>query len=110
VLSSKGILAGTSEMEYTPQASITRADFLCFLVRTLGVDAKVSGNFDDIEKNAYYYKEIGIAKKLGITSGTGNNKFNPDAGITRQDMTVLTVSEHSYKRFSSAASAMALVS
>ena len=90
VLASKGILKGVSETEYAPQTNITRADFLHFLVRTLGVDAKVDGNFDDISRDAYYYKEIGIAKKLGITSGTGNNKFSPDASITRQDMMVLT--------------------
>lgn len=90
VLASKGILRGASETEYAPQTNITRADFLCFLVRTLGVDAKIDGNFDDISSDACYYKEIAIAKKLGITSGTGNNKFTPDASITRQDMMVLT--------------------
>jgi len=90
VLASKGILKGATESKYTPQTNITRADFLYFLVRTLGVDSKVDGNFDDISSDAYYYKEIGIAKKLGITSGKGNNKFIPDVSITRQDMMVLT--------------------
>lgn len=90
VLASKGILKGISEKEYAPQTNITRADFLYYLVRTMGVDAKVEGNFDDISRDAYYYKEIGIAKKLGITNGRGNNKFSPDASITRQDMMVLT--------------------
>jgi hypothetical protein len=90
VLASKGILKGISKKEYAPQTNITRADFLYFLVRTLGVDAKVEGNFDDISSGAYYYKEISIAKKLGITNGVGSNKFNPDASITRQDMMVLT--------------------
>ena len=56
----------------------------------MGVDAKVDGNFDDIDKDAYYYEEIGKAKMLGITYGIGNNKFSPDASITRQDMMVLT--------------------
>lgn len=90
VLASKGISKGTSEREYNPRAYITRADFLCSLVRALGVDARVDANFDDIGGNAYYHKEIAIAKKLGITVGTGNNKFHPDASITRQDMMVLT--------------------
>ncbi|MBU7005957.1 GLUG motif-containing protein [Phosphitispora fastidiosa] len=89
VLASKGILKGISEKEYAPQTNITRADFLYYLVRTLGVDARVDGNFDDISRDAYYYKEIGIAKKLGITHGTGNNKFSPDESITRLDMMVL---------------------
>jgi len=89
-LASKGILRGISETEYAPKENITRVDFLYFLVRTLGVEAEFTENFDDISEDAYYYKEIGIAKKLGITNGTGNNKFNPDASITRQDMMTLT--------------------
>jgi hypothetical protein len=90
VLASKGILKGISKNEYAPQTNITRADFLYYLIRTLGVDARVEGNFDDITEDAYYYKEIGIAKELGISSGTGDNKFCPNESITRQDMMVLT--------------------
>jgi len=90
VLASKGILREVSENKYIPTADITRADFLYFLVRTLGVDAKINQNFEDIPENAYYFKEIGIAKELGITKGTGDNQFNPDEPITRQDMMVLT--------------------
>jgi len=90
VLASKGILRGTAENEYSPHESITRADFLYFLIRALGIDAAVDGNFDDVSSDAYYYKEIGIAKQLGITSGIGNNKFGVSLSITRQDMMVLT--------------------
>lgn len=89
VLASKGILKGITETEYAPQTHISRADFLYWLIKALGVDAKVDENFDDIDKNAYYYREIAIARKLGITNGTGNNKFSPDRPITRQDMMVL---------------------
>jgi len=63
---------------------------LYFLIRTLNVDTKFDENFKDISKDAYYYKEIGIAKKLGITTGVGHNTFIPDASIIRQDMMVLT--------------------
>ncbi len=90
ILASKGILRGISEKEYAPQTDITRADFLYFLVRTLDVDAKFDENFEDIKSGAYYYDEIAIAKELGITRGTGDNKFNPNSNITRQDMMVLT--------------------
>jgi hypothetical protein len=91
VLASKGIVRGMTDSGYFPAVNITRADFLYSLVRTLGVDAAVEGNFDDIKGSAYYCKEIGIAKELGITSGTGDNKFCPDESITRQDMVTLTV-------------------
>ncbi|MBP7175323.1 MAG: S-layer homology domain-containing protein, partial [Thermoclostridium sp.] len=91
VLASKGILEGKTEAGYDPMTEITRADFLYYLVRALGADARVDDNFEDIKPDALYYKEIGIAKKLGITNGTGGNLFKPGESITRQDMMVLTV-------------------
>lgn len=90
ILASKGVLKGISENKYAPETNITRADFLYYLVRTLDLDAKFDGNFEDINPDAYYYQEMGIAKKLGITSGTGNNRYSPEVGISRQDMMVLT--------------------
>ena len=55
------------------------------------MDAAFDGNFTDIAGDAYYYKEIGIAKDLGITGGTGDDKFCPHESITKQDMITLTV-------------------
>lgn len=89
VLASKGIINGTSETTFAPQAFITRADFMVLLVKALDLNAVVDSNFDDVPADAYYYNQIGIAKKLGITTGVGDNKYNPKAQITRQDMMVL---------------------
>jgi hypothetical protein len=90
VLAAKDIVKTPSAATYNPAANITRADFLYSLVRTLSVNAKISGNFDDVSKDSYYYNEIAIAKALGITTGEGNNKFGPDSSITRQDMMAMT--------------------
>lgn len=89
VLASKGIINGTSETTFNPEAAITRADFMVLLVKALDLNATVDSNFDDIPADAYYYKQIGIAKKLGITTGVGNNLYKPKDKITRQDMMVL---------------------
>ncbi|MGE5485143.1 MAG: S-layer homology domain-containing protein [Ignavibacteriales bacterium] len=77
VLASKGIINGAGANTYSPAASITRADYLSLLVKTLGLTAQFYDNFDDVEKSAYYHEAIGIAKRLGIASGTGENRFNP---------------------------------
>lgn len=89
VLAAKDILKTEGDV-FHPAADITRADFLYSLVRTLGFTAKVNGNFSDVQKDAYYYNEIAIAKALGITNGVDNDKFGSDSKITRQDMMVLT--------------------
>lgn len=89
VMASKGIIGGTSATTYSPQANITRADFLYLLFRAMGIELKATSNFDDIRPGICYYDAVGIAKAFGITSGTGNNRFSPDAYITRQDMMVM---------------------
>lgn len=89
VLASKGIVNGTTETTFTPQAEITRADYLLLLIHTLGLEAEVKGNFADVAKDAYYYEAVGIAKALGISTGIGNDRFAPGASITRQEMMTL---------------------
>lgn len=89
-LASKGIINGTSETAYSPQEKITRADFISLLVSTLSLTAKFDTNFTDVKSTDYYYNAIGIAKVLGVTDGTGDNRFDPSAKISRQDMMTLT--------------------
>ncbi|TVY11751.1 S-layer homology domain-containing protein [Paenibacillus cremeus] len=89
-LASKGIINGTSEDAFSPSRSITRGEFLALLVRTLGLTADVNDNFSDVGKDDAYYREIGIARKLGISEGTSDNKVNPLVPISRQDMMVLS--------------------
>lgn len=88
-LASQGIIRGRSETEFDPDSNITRADNTVLLLRILGKTAKFENNFDDVYPGSYYYDEIGVAKALGIASGYGNNKFDPDGQIKRQDMATL---------------------
>lgn len=90
VLASKGVISGTSDTRFAPDERIKRADFLLLLIKTLGLTASVDSNFADVNKNAYYYEAVGIAKKLGISQGTEGNRFEPETAITRQDMMLLT--------------------
>jgi len=96
VLASKGAIAGTSKTTYSPKLNITRADFICILVRALGLNAEITSNFDDVKPTDYFYKEVGIAKALGIAKGTGNNRFDPRSQITREEMMVFAARALAY--------------
>ncbi len=90
-MASRGIINGTSEQTYDPNASIKRADFLALLIRALelrGNDQSVT-MFSDVASSAYYYDAVKIAKQLGIVEGTGSNQFSPNSSISRQDMMVI---------------------
>lgn len=89
VMASKGIIAGKSEKAYGPFESITRADFITLLVRVLELNMPTESNFSDIRPGAYYYDAVVAAKKAGITTGTGDNRFEPNKPISRQDMMVM---------------------
>jgi endo-1,4-beta-xylanase len=91
VLAAKGIINKdiAPGNAFKPSANITRAEFLYLLVETMGLNAKADSNFADVPKSKYFYKAARIAKKLGITNGTGDNRFMPDSQLTRQDMMVM---------------------
>lgn len=90
-LASRDILRAVSGKHFKPMDEITRADFLYFLMNTLNLKADSGDNFSDVYEEDYYYEAVAAAKKLGITSGVGDNTFKPLEGIARQDMMTLTV-------------------
>jgi hypothetical protein len=90
IMASKGVVNGTGANAYSPGKSITRADYLIMLVNTLGLSADFDSNFKDVKQGAYYYEAVGIAKALGVITGSGDNKFAPKEKISRQDMMVMT--------------------
>ncbi|MNI43046.1 Endo-1,4-beta-xylanase A precursor [compost metagenome] len=85
-LAARDIIQGVGVEEFGPSMNITRADFVTMLVRTLELKAATTGNFSDVSRGHYYYEAIGIAKELGIIEGLGENAFQPEHTISRQDM------------------------
>lgn len=90
MLVSKGIIKNSDVKKINLNKSISRGEFLMWLVKTLDLNAKYSVNFSDVHKKDSYYNSVGTAKALGITNGVGHNKFNPNKAISREDMLVLT--------------------
>lgn len=91
VMASKGIIDGTGDQIYSPYDTISRADYLLLLIKTLGLDIPFTSNFSDVMKDKDYYNALGIAKELGIAVGSGENRFYPDIPISRQDMMTFSV-------------------
>ncbi len=86
----RGITTGTGENEFSPNATLTRAQFIVMLMRAYGIEADESStdNFDDAG-DAYYTGYLAAAKRLGISNGVGDNMYAPEREISRQDMFTL---------------------
>ena len=88
-LAARGIINGITSEQFAPQKDITRADFVVLITRLFDLEGEVTENFTDVEKGTYYYNAVGIAKQMGIVTGTQEGSFNPLQSITRQDMMVI---------------------
>ncbi len=83
----RSIAAGTGNDNFSPNAKLTRGQFIVMLMKAYGIapDADLSSNFTDAG-NKYYSGYLAAAKRLGISAGVGNNMFAPEKEITRQEM------------------------
>ena len=80
----KGITTGTSATTFHPNGICTRAQIVTFLWRAAGSpEPKAMSTFVDVSADAYYAKAVAWAVENGITGGTGDGKFSPDAACTR---------------------------
>ncbi|MDD6309092.1 MAG: S-layer homology domain-containing protein [Clostridia bacterium] len=89
-LDEKGIINDKSAIAFGAGDNITRGDYAMFLVRTLGLTGDTTDNFADVKPVREYARELAIGKATGILQGVGDNHFNPDAQISRQDMMTMT--------------------
>ena len=86
-----GITSGTDAEHFSPNQPCTRAQIVTFLWRAAGSpEPKSMSSFSDVSADSYYAKAVAWAVENGITTGTGDGKFSPDATCTRaQSVTFL---------------------
>lgn len=81
----KGITGGIGNGLFGPNQPCTRAQIVTFLWRATGSpEPKAMSSFADVSTDAYYAKAVAWAVENGITTGTGDGKFSPDATCTRE--------------------------
>lgn len=85
-VSDNGIMVGEEGGYFNPNNSLTRAMCVMVLYKLAGKPGAYSGqSFSDVPTTAWYYDAVQWAVSEGITSGTGNGKFEPNKTVIRQD-------------------------
>ena len=78
------VTQGTAETTFSPNLNCTRAQIVTFLWRAAGSpEPKGTAGFADVPAGSYYAKAVAWAVENGITGGTGDGLFSPDAACTR---------------------------
>ena len=79
-----GVTKGTSDTAFSPNAICSRAQIVSFLWRSQKSPAAGAVNpFTDVAENAYYADAVLWAVENGITAGTTDTTFSPNANCTR---------------------------
>lgn len=80
-----GITTGVSANRFDPNGVCTRAQAVTFLWRAAGSPAPRSRTmpFTDVPVGSYYYDAVLWAVENGITKGTSETMFSPDATCSR---------------------------
>ena len=87
----QGITEGTGKGLFGPEGTCTRGQIVTFLWRAAGSPVvNYAMDLADVDEDAYYAEAVRWALSEGVTSGTTDTTFAPDATCTRaQAMTFL---------------------
>lgn len=85
-------LAGYPGGTFGPDQNMTRAEAAqMFYNLLLEKDVEITVEFEDVPADAWYAKPVNTLASLGILSGVGNGRFDPDRSITRAEFTVIAM-------------------
>lgn len=81
-----GILEGRGDYNLDPLGSTSRVEMAAMMVRLLAATEEGDlSAFQDVNPNAWYYRELGTAVSLGIFQGVSDTRMNPNRAITREE-------------------------
>ncbi|HVI40019.1 MAG TPA: S-layer homology domain-containing protein, partial [Anaerovoracaceae bacterium] len=91
-LAARGVVNGMGDNYYQPDVTLTRAQFLAMLAKTIyGLDPSqtASAGFADVPATEWYYNYVNWGYANGIVSGIDETTFAPNDNITREQMAIM---------------------
>lgn len=94
----KGLMEGTSNYAFSPDADLSRGMLAAILYRMAG-SPEVSGysTFGDVPTTAYYARAIAWAQDHGIVTGVSAESYKPDSPVTREQLVAILSRYAQYK-------------
>ncbi len=89
-LASRGIISGMTDTEFSPDATMTHAEFATITVNALGLSLKTDNPFNDVNANDWFSDYVSTAYAYGIVSGVSDTEFKPYGMITREEAMAMT--------------------
>ena len=93
----EGLMQGTGENTFSPNATTTRGMIVTILYQLEGKPAVSGASFSDVSSGDYYADAVAWAAQLGLVSGYGNGQFGPNDVITREQTAAILYAYAQYK-------------
>lgn len=85
-----GVINGMTEHTFEPQSNLTRGQAAVILYRIVGEpEVQELSTFTDVPEDQYYAKAIAWAQDMEIINGMGNNTFQPESNMTREQLVTI---------------------
>ncbi len=84
-----GLMNGTGNNQFEPESSMTRAMLVTVLWRYAVEPLEGENSFTDVPAGQWYTEAVAWAAHNGIVGGVGDNKFDPNGNITREQMAAI---------------------
>ncbi len=93
-LADKGILSGTGGNRFSPNSTLTRAEFVTMLAKSTLSSGDLAqynfkGSFRDVSTSNWCNAFVNWAYETGVANGYENGTFQPNKHVTRQEMAVM---------------------
>lgn len=94
------LMIGTGDTTFSPEISTSRAMIAVTLWRMEGEPAAKGANpYTDVENGAWYTEAITWANENGIAEGYGNDSFQPETPVTREQLAAFFYRYAEYKGY-----------
>lgn len=85
----KGLVKGGGDDNFSPDAAITRAEFITLINRAFRNIEKSNVQFSDVKPSSWYEDEIAKGYAAGFIAGYGGGIIMPENSITRAEAAVM---------------------
>ena len=83
-------MVGDDKGDFRPDAPVTRAEVaVMFYALLKNKDVPITVSFDDVTPGIWYDKAIHTLASLGMVTGVGDNKYEPNRPITRAEFATI---------------------
>ncbi len=88
-VTNNNLMNGMGENQFSPKSNMTRGMLVTVLYRMSNSSYNGKSTFVDVSESEYYSTAVAWAAENKIVNGVGNNSFNPNAEVTREQLVVI---------------------